>query len=512
VTQRRALQIAFAIALAGVAYNAASSFLVVSPLQPEEAVRRIAALQAYVGRPLRAVAVRIDPGIGAIAVLLPNPGVEGATDQWQISHVQDLQFRERSFVDWIHVSGPEGVQTGQAPEPTKDQLIELAQVDFNLVPRIAANAIRRVALAEPAEVTEMVLARPRNAGAPMWTVTVTSPHERAQAFVDVAGSIVGVDLSQTLRASTLDLYQGGRPLLEIAEAIATRFDGKEQIDRVLVGKTRITVDLAGTGSRTEPVIAYFSDINGVRRNDDTEPPPIQTFSQWTPKYRPFAAREVDWSALPRLVAAARKQLGQPDAKVMSVEIRKRAACLPDPALEWTVELRPESGPAGPIVLDSAGRALRPDARDDGTAAVRFMDDLRCAVGPHAAAMEVVLGVGVALRDPRKDRSIVELAYVDHWFDIRAGSPGPGKWRGLPYEDDWLFDLGLVDDDLIERLPALESAGLRALNIPGGRVAAVTIERDRRRPNEHPLIIRMAVTGPDSGVGWISFDTSGKIVR
>jgi hypothetical protein len=238
----------------------------------------------------------------------------------------------------------------------------LEPIDFTQVPRIARAAVDRVALQEPGTAAEMVLTKPTLfpdllLGPLGWMVTVKSAHETAEASFDLTGQPTGVDLSGTIRARMLDLYQGGPPLLEIAHAITARYDGKEQVDRLLVYRTSISFDLVGDGTVDRPG-DYSSGINGIRRSGEgLAAMPHIAIPGFVNPNQPFATAEVDWTALPRLVTAARERLGAPDAGIVSVEIRKRAIAPLPSAIEWEVRLEHPSGRPGSVVFDTSGNVL-----------------------------------------------------------------------------------------------------------------------------------------------------------
>lgn len=234
---RRWFIIAIAILL-GVVVAAArfarGGFIYVSPMAQGEAVDQMAALQRKVGHPLRIVGV--DLGLRRTAVELQNPTTPEVADRWEVSH-----FRaRRGLIDWIHVSGPQPVQRSQMRLPTKDLVFGPEEVDFAAVASLAAAAIGRVTLEEPAQVTGMHLAKTTvqipyaQAGRLGWTVDVHSAHESARAFANAAGRISGLNLDGTLRAQRLNLYDGGQPLLDIARQFSEEFDGKERINSLLI--------------------------------------------------------------------------------------------------------------------------------------------------------------------------------------------------------------------------------------------------------------------------------------
>jgi hypothetical protein len=213
-----------------------------SPFEPGEAATELAALEAKLGYPPHAVSVE-----------LQNPATPQTTDEYRIEHIQALH----GLIDWNRIIGPDPIQSNRPGPSVPQRVFDLNPSDFTQVPRIARAAVDRVALQEPATATAMVLTKPTlfpelRLGPLGWTVTVKSAHETAEASFDPTGQPTGIDLSGTIRARTLDLYQGGPPLLDIAHAITARYDGKERVDRLLVYRTSISFDLVSGGTVAPP--------------------------------------------------------------------------------------------------------------------------------------------------------------------------------------------------------------------------------------------------------------------
>jgi hypothetical protein len=489
-----------------------------SPFEPGEAARQMAALREKVSGLPQAASVEIDAE--KMTIELQNSKLPETTDAWTVSHVVALH----GLIDWTHVSGPEGVQNSAWGVPVKDRVFDLAQIDFEAVSKIAQAAIERVALEEPARVTRMDLSKAHilipveQAGPLRWMISVASPHESADVYADPAGRLTSVDLSRTLRAQRLDFFQGGQPLLDAAKAIAAAFDGKERISHLLIYSNAIVIRLASAGPDGSG-LNYICDINGVSqdRKRDAMPavnPPVPE--------EPFSTGEFDWAQLPRLVAAARQELAMLDAKVELLRVRKVAHGLASPSIEWEFELQAPAGTQASITLDSSGKTLRAPrgkSADLLTAGGigQFFDALRANLGLDAAIMEINIGpksANIDLRDPRKPTSFALLVYDGSALDVVATPPGrPGQWRGLPYADDWFFDLSAIDAQMLQDLPARESAAVNQLRIPGGKVTGIAFGRQKLIfANNRQLVLEVEVTGINGANGRVFFDPSGKILR
>lgn len=313
-----------------------------SPLEPGEATRQLAALRDKLGYRPQAVQVWLDKGGTTIEV--PDPKLLETTNSWHISSIRLLRRYQ-----WFEVSGPQGVQSQTMPS-VRQRLMDLGHIDFGLVSAIAEAASKRAAFQEAASVTAMELSnlsvsRLGETGPVRWRVTVESPHEKAVVYADPAGRLTGADLSQTLRARTLDLFQGGQPLHDMVAALAVRFGDSEQIESASISSSQVSVAIDSHNVAREDAI-YASDINGVSRS------PFGMNHALGSPYRDFSVREVDWDAVPRLIERARALLGAPDAEIWDIEIQKYASCAP--GFHWTVTLKDASGSHPEIVLDDGG--------------------------------------------------------------------------------------------------------------------------------------------------------------
>jgi hypothetical protein len=498
-----------------------------SPFQPGEAAHQIAALRDKLGYPPQGVSVELEPSGMTIEVQSRENRL--VSDQWTVRHIYALG----GLVDFTYVGGPDPVPAGPAGLSIEQRSFDLAQVDFATVSKLADAAIERVGLQEPGAVTNMTLAKQHilipveQAGPLHWTISVASAHESAEAYADPAGKLTGANLDGTLRAQLLDLFQGGRPLLDITKAIADRFDGKEQMEKLIVYNKYIDCTLLSAGPGERPG-RYSSGLNGVYRDAISDMTPMHSFTEpdFVPKQQPFAMRDVDWAAMPDLVAKARDILGMPDAKVELLEIDKKAAgAFEAPAIEWRFELQLPSGKSDAILLDTSGRELRPPpGRQAGSrnllepaAITRLLDTLRQKVDPRAAVMEIRLEpdrAWIDLRDPRKPDRITALNYEGGAVDLAPPlGDRPGKWHGMAYDDDWLFDLSALDAPFLQALPEREAAALQHLRIPGGKVTGLILGHQRLMfDNSRQLVVMVEVSGDDHADGRVFFDPRGKILR
>jgi hypothetical protein len=490
--------------------------LVRSPLAPGEAARQIASLRDKLGYTPHAVSVGLDEK--STRAELQNRERPQVTDRWMIGHIMAL----RGLIDFIHVAGPDPVEVGVGGPSVPERAFDLGTIDFTLVPRIAQAAIARARLEEAATVTGMelekrhVLLPVEQVGELRWTVHISGGHEAADIETDPAGNLVGVDLTRTLRAQALDLYQGGTNLLDMTREIDATIGGQGRVEDFTVRRDRIEFHLMDGGPDVPPG-GYFCNINGVFR-DPFGPTSNFPVAQGLPHDVAFGASEVDWAGLPRQVQAARAALGVPDATVMALTIHKHTGGFDAPALQWQFGFQ-----QGEVLIDSAGTVLKAPRQGkaadllDPVALGAWLEMLRGKVGAHAAIMQLDIRPDTAfvtLRDPRKPSVLSELSWDSGSTELMTwDTEKPGQWEGTAYGEDWLFELGAVDAPLLQTLPARTSAALKVLNLPGGKVTQIIVGRQKRMfEDNRELVVMVGVDGDDHQDGRVFFDPRGKIIR
>jgi len=495
----------------------------VSPFLPGEAAQQIAAFQKAAGASVKPVSIDMTPK--GVNIEVQSRTQPQATDSWEVWHVRGM----RGLIDWVHVGGPTPNQASRANVPMEQRTFDLQEVDFKGVSDLTKASVARAALEENATVEAMNIARSHiflpyeHAGPLGWRIDVKSPHESALVFADPQGRLTGANLDGTLRAQALDLYQGGKPLMEIVHQIGATFGNQRRITKMLVYNKLIRFEAPSPDGR-KVSNWYDADINSVRRESFDDP--MMSVAGFGQADSLFSIDDIDWGSLGRLTQAARSQLNMADGKIALLEIHERARGFAGPAIEWEFDLQPPSGPSVSIVLDNAAKPLqmrgpqgqeKPSDMMEPAKVDQFVNALRQQVGPDTSVMEIVFrpDEGIAeVRDPSKPGMIAELRYDGYSFST-FGDPTsrPGKWHGLPYEDDWLFNLGAVDDRLLSRIPALTRTALAKLNIPGGQVESVAIGQARDMfENNRRLLVEVSVKGDNGLDGRVWFGPNGGIVR
>ena len=175
-------------------------------------------------------------------------------------------------------------------------------MNFAAVPGTIAEALRR-AKVEGGAIEEITIRRQvllNDSGPVQWEMSVRSPRESALAYADAQGKIRRLDLSQTTRAQTMDLTQGGEMLAEAVAQIREQFGTGPVFKsfsistKTLGFKTRDPKDPAGE-------VGHYWDINGISKSTDIIPAHIRRkIGEGVRDEMLFRIEDVDWSRLPSL--------------------------------------------------------------------------------------------------------------------------------------------------------------------------------------------------------------------
>jgi len=500
--------------------------LTVDPMLEGEAVTAVAMIEQKAGHNLRATDLRINHH--DIRAEIQNGTRPDVADRWTYGHWRGW----RGLIDWHFVTGPTAMDTAR-DTPVAQRVFEVKDVDFSAVPRLAAEAIARVALEDAASVTEMSLLRPRimglqqRIGTVRWRIEVSSGHESAAAFANAAGRMTGADLSGTLRAQRYNLFTDNQALLEAVRAFRSAFDGKERVRQGIVSAKgiRFEVPLANEPGRTE---WWAADISGAHRESFQSPVALPIGLPLGQPEQPFSTADVAWDALPRLQQTARERLEMPAGEVTMLDLKRDTGSFGANAPVFTFSLRDGKGDEGGITLDASGTARAitwPMGRAaqkqvnmlQGESMAAFLAALRGTFAPGNAVMELVFRPDEAIavvRDPSKPRSLLHVH--DKGFGLERGfapEDPPGTFQGERYDESWLFDLGAIRPEVLAALPALQVTALQRLAIKGGTVTAIGIGRHvSLMPRVHDLNIEISVQGDDRLNGRYFADLQGHVLR
>jgi hypothetical protein len=440
-----------------------------------------------------------------------------------------------SWTDWLNtgtfghllwpesVTGPRPVELNLINRNLDSNLFALKPADLAVVGKLAAAAIKRAALEDPARVDRMELRRhlflipePRS-GDPEWSVEVTSGRERATIYASLNGAVTHANLDGTLRAQRLNYLAGGKELDSVVEAVADTLGKAPTIKRLLVYDRSLNFQ-AFNPDHPDRDSSFSAGLNGVYRDlDDTMA--NSGIRPDTPPAR-FAISDIDWQKLPQLIKAARQRLELPGGAIPYVEISKPNHGVGEPAIEWEINIRSatDSSVQGYVDFDDVGNVLRTrypagkgpklDLLQDASYTPAF-EAISKALGPHAPVVELMFrpdGVMITTRDPQKPDSLVVFDYRGE--SIERSSMPPVDWPTFGL--DWFFDLAQAQP-VAAHLGALQQDALTRLGLADGKIEQVTISKLRLyMPRNDRLLIEMRA---ESGKrdGRVVYDLNGKVV-
>ena len=495
--------------------------------ESEQAQHALDVLKEKIGHPVRALDVEITRD--SFSIEAQDPAQPTHIDKWTYARdrlsMRDFYLGDW-YINWESTSGPTPVELNLINPKLEENLFDLAEVDFTAMTRLSQAAIKRAALEDPDGIANMRIARqliliPRaRSGDVAWTVEVRSPRERASIIADAKGNIRRVNLDGTLRAKTVNMYEGGKPLADAVAEIA-RLWGTEPSIKIFRFATSYVWFLARDLDDAKKERWYNADLNGVSE-------PLAEF--WipdpkipgTPRYQRFGINEVDWSQLAKLEAAARERLEMPKGSIYAIELTRLGRDFGPSFVQWEITLE-ERGEKGSVVFDAAGTVkqvrlpsgrkppanyLDPAVIAQGTAA------LRKTLGEHARIMQLEFsksGLDITAEDPQKPGTLGGFSYEEGEIKRSLAAPSMALWHN--FQDDWFFEAGELDDALLARLPELKARTLERLKLAGGKVDRVTFSKNKViDPRSSRLQITVRIEGDDNKGGWIAYGREGEVLR
>lgn len=298
-----------------------------------------AQLRAAIGEHARVLKIDVAPR--AVTIAAQEPANHRHVDEWQCDLISLGPLVRRKL------KGPQPIEP-QLLDPDIDSgIFDLGSIDLSAAPRLEREAIAYAHLEDEAHVTRIEIARQMHllpdaeAGEVSWRLHVASAREHADVYADTHGTIVGSDLSGTLRAKTFDLFTEPRLAQQAAEAFRAKFGAQRiltavEVTRKTIGFRTNIVD-AGTNRLFPGVPAralYVWDLDGLQQRPGT-------FDAAAPAERrsvaPFSVDDVNWGALAAAVAAALAKTG-PEGHIARLTFAASAAQPGEPKFAWTVDL------------------------------------------------------------------------------------------------------------------------------------------------------------------------------
>jgi hypothetical protein len=312
----------------------------------EEAV---AALQLQIGARKRVL--RIDVDDNEFTLQMQDPANPAHVDVWT-RYTASLM----GLIHWEGTRGPRAVELSLINPKLEENLFDFADVDFKAWPKLAQAAVARAQLQDPGRVKKVNIQRrlylipSPSSGDIRWTLEVGSGRESASIFANAKGAVTGGNFDGTLRAQSLDMYKGGKPLADAIAEIRATLGAGPSIRRFNFSNRHLWFTGA---SPTYPgkVGEWKWNLNGMLYSGDDS---IQTPNPGMPVAL-FSVDEVDWSVLPKAMAAAKQSLQMPQGQVDGIHITKPGN--PAKAIEWEVWVNDRSD-RGWVTLNKAGEVIK----------------------------------------------------------------------------------------------------------------------------------------------------------
>jgi hypothetical protein len=439
---------------------------------------------------VRALSITIEPD--KVTLRAQDPKDTRNVDEWRVSRVS------MAGISWERQSGPDPVKLDLINPRLEDNLFDLDSVVIAAANNLARASIERAKLEDAARISRMEIVRqvyiiPAPASGPVrWSVSVTSDRESAQIFADAKGAITRVDLTNTNRAKNLDLLQELDHTAEAGRAFRTALgEGpvllKIGISSKSVGFETNRVDksfpmqLSGSLSARE---VYSWNLNGLARSMGSVNADVALANA---PHAPFGVEEIDWTVLPKLVAAAKDQLGMPNGRITDLGLSKPTDGAGQPVLLWKVEITDANREHGYVLADIKGvikQTMLPESRRkptdwyDPAAMAGAITRMTREFGPAARFVDLTFmndKVVITVQDPRKPDDYAQMLLTDAGF-TRFGTPSMFAVRNPPFT---MADLAPLD---ARKLADLQAATLEKLGMQPNAIAGVTISRGSMDPS------------------------------
>jgi hypothetical protein len=485
----------------------------------------ISALRTAIGDHPRALKIEVEAD--GVVVEAQDPRNRHHVDRWRYGLINVLQLFSVK-----HVSGPEAVTLQLINPDLEANLFDLDAVDFSAAPKLIRAAIARAQLQDAAAVTRMTIERRTfilptpSSGDVRWTVRVDSGREHAEVYANAQGAIVGVDLSATQRAQTLNLLNEPGLAADAAAAFRASVGAGPaltavSIDAKTVGFSTNIRDqsMAQLGSSMPATASYTWDLNGLQRRLGAIDVNAQTGRSGP---APFSVDDVNWTIIAQLEQEALARAAFPRAKVTRLRVAKSSEQPGGPALLWTVEITEPSGEVTSIMADPKGAIQRIVLPASRRPKPKWLD--AATIADAIARIAPTFG---------RETKIASIAFDDRGGRITLDDPSQGgRAATFDFSPDTItrsaisfsfdsmgprFAVGDIASLNEQKIAALQAEATRRL----GAQRTAYLESVRigahpfvRRAGAHAIEVRLRDLAEDSvqaHYAWIVFDFDGRVL-
>lgn len=478
-------------------------------------LRAVAALKAKVGGDARLLSLTVEPD--DVTLVYQGPG--GGHRLLEVRY----GWRNRLF----------RMEMLSSPRPTRDRGIVpdvtagffgFDEMNVDAVAGLRAQAVERAEMQDRASIAALTLERtiqllPTPGYGPLrWTVSLRTDYEQASITATPQGTVLGADLSGTIRARTLNLHRDSWAYAQATRDIAAVFGGKPVLVEFRIYPSYIFLVTRHPTDRM--TLRSFSwDLGGVKGSGPDSPAFPDKDNAGPPTFSPDA---VTLEGLPGIIEAGRAAIGAPDAAVTLIEADIVTDRPGGPQLLWEVRYKEDSGEESVVLATMAGVVVETRLPKSRQPAVAWLEP--SGILATLARIEKELGSDVEFheimfRDDRADVTIVDpkapdgqrslLVYAD---SIRESPMSMGPMLGFvgPQPPFGFKDLKVLDE---ARLTAYLDQTIRTMNLPGGAVSRVTLSRGVVEASPRGVVIVEIRYDKGMAGGRMTFESdSGKAIE
>jgi len=477
----------------------------------------LAQLKSSIGEHARALSVEIEPSY--ISMQIQDPTDRRHVNEWRITRLTVYQ------VMWDRLSGPSPVSLNLINPNLEENLFNLDDVDFGATTKLMKASLARAGLEDPGRVNRMEIKRLTaiipvpSSGDVRWTVRVSSGRESALIYSTVKGAIFRADLGDTNRARNLNMLQRPEMVVDAVRDLREQVGSKPVLLKADFAMSYIgfetTIPDKGSivaSSDHAARATYTWNLNGLQRGYGS------SGLQAAPG-APFSVDEVDWPALPKVVAAARDKLAMPQGRISDIKISRPSEGVGAPVILWEIEITDRNNDKGTYIADTAGTMKRmklpPGRRKaidwyDPATMVEMMSRIDREFGPNARFFEFIFmddKIVITATDPRQPSEAAQILLTENGF-MRFGTPSPFAMKNRPFT---MAELRPLNE---QKLAELKSATLRRLSMPPKAVSSITVSRASMDPSPRGNVtveIR-AEERPGGRGGRVNYELDGRELK
>ncbi len=490
-------------------------------LEGKNAAEAVAKLSEKLKPPVRVFTIEIDTT--SVRLQVQDPAAP--------TRINEYTYTLRSGADALRgaeaISGPTPVQLHLINPRLEENLFDLTNVNLAAVPETIREALRR-AKVEDGAVREITIRRQvllNDSGPVQWEMSVRSPRESAVAYADAQGKIRRLDLSETTRARTMDLTQGGEMLIEAIGQIREQFGTSPVFKSFSISTRTVGIRIRDPKNPADDVGHYW-DINGIQKSTDGIPAEIRRRMGESGRDEMFfSIEDVDWSRLPSLRPIALEKAAVPGGHISSIDVDRPSTEGDAKPVRWKFDVR-----AG---LMGEGTVVEFDAKSGAFTRLNLPRDRQAAFNPvepetarRAIAVigrELSRAVGfVEIMLSREKASatgplsenpdvIRQFFYTENDGLQPFGQGNPRNPFHQGFKKTWLFTVADLEP-VLPNLASLQQKTLERLRISEGAVQRVTFFRHSVfYPQNRKVLVEIRVENPKGEDGRVVYDLRGAVI-